>query len=60
MNNGEPPYYMGGYFMNDATWECKENQRKNLVHRNNCKREGRLMKTRILILPGEEVKLKYK
>ena len=57
MENEEPLYYMGEHFSNDATWNCKDNQRNNLPHSNNCHWNGLLMKAKAMILPGGAIKI---
>ena len=54
-----PPYYMGAHFINDATYNCEDSERKYLEHRNNCTLEGLLVKARGEIRRGEEIKVSY-
>ena len=50
---------MGAHFINDATWECKPSQVKNLERSNNCYWDGFLIKAKNLITIGEEICLGY-
>ena len=57
--NGQPPYYMGAHFTNDATWHCKPDQVKNLERSNNCYWDGFIIKAKNLITIGEEICIGY-
>ena len=50
---------MGAHFINDATYNCEDREKKNLERSNNCKLEGLLVRATTEIRRGEEIKFNY-